>query len=111
MSHRLVSTKAQKNRQTTMFMRTVLNYRGAQIISLQTSSQLWPPLCLLHHMSSGKHCEGTHDWHVEVCAPGDATEYCQSHTVSASLCKPTYTRCDLTALQATPVQGGNNYIW
>ncbi len=64
-------------------------------------------------MLSDKHCEGTRDWHVEACATGDVTGYCQSHTVPVSRCKPTYTNpsCDLTALQATPVQAGNSYIW
>lgn len=46
----------------------------------QASSVLPSPSRLLHHMASDKQCEGTRDWHVEACATGDATGYCQSHT-------------------------------
>lgn len=58
-------------------------------------------------MFSDKQHTGTNDWHVEAYATGDATGYCQSHTVPVSLCKPTYTNpnCDLTALQGYPSAG------
>lgn len=64
---------------------------------------------MLCHMSGDKQCAG--DWHVAACATGDAAEYWQSHTAPVSLCKPAYTRCDPTASQATPAQGGNAHMW
>lgn len=82
-------------------MLPVLNHLSTNFLSIIIT-------VLLHHMFSDKQCEGTRDWHVEAYATGDALG---TASPIRSLCKPTYTNCDLTAFKATPVQAGNGYIW